>query len=94
MGGGGSSIDTLIESTVKERGADRWVQGVEGGDRWVEGDGACVVQPKLGDYGSSRSNLLIYTCLSTKRQSGFILRYEILPCNQEVVAGTQVITVQ
>ena len=32
-----SSIDNLIESTVKERETDRWVEGE--GDRWVEGDG-------------------------------------------------------
>ena len=31
-----SSIDNLIESTVKERETHRWVEGE--GDRWVEGE--------------------------------------------------------
>ena len=37
-----SSIDNLIESTVKERETDRWVEG-EGG-RWVEGEGGRWVE--------------------------------------------------
>ena len=32
-----SSIDNLIESTVKERETDRWVE--REGDRWVESEG-------------------------------------------------------